>query len=86
METSKLMAPLFYNGMFNADGKRKRAVFVGEVSNGTDAYRLWRSCGAPNRDYPRAENDTHLLYVELHGYPHPAFQTGGFPLPAGKSH
>ena len=55
METSKLMAPLFYNGMFNADGKRKRAVFVGEVSNGTDAYRLWRSCGAPNRDYPRAE-------------------------------
>ena len=59
METSKLMTPLFCNGMFNADGKRKRAVFVGEVSNGTDAYRLWRSCGAPNRDYPRAENDTH---------------------------
>ena len=68
METSKLMTPLFYNGMFNADGKRKRAVFVGEVSNGTDAYRLWRSCGVPNRDYPRTENDTHLLYVELHGY------------------
>ena len=68
METSKLMTPLFYNGMFNADGKRKRAVFVREVSNGTDTYRLWRSCGVPNRDYPRAENDTHLLYVELHGY------------------
>lgn len=68
METSKLMTPLFCNGMFNADGKRKRAVFVGEVSNGADAYRLWRSCGVPNRDYPRAENDTHLLYVELHGY------------------
>ena len=68
METSKLMTPLFYGGMFNADGKRMRSVFEREVSNGTDAYRLWRSIGAPDRDYPRTENDTHLLYVELHGY------------------
>ena len=35
---AKLMKPLFYNGMFNADGKRMRVVFVREVSNGTDVY------------------------------------------------
>ena len=68
MENAKLMKPLFYCNMFNADGKRMRAVFEREVSNGTDAYRLWRSSGVPDRDYPRAENDKHLLYVELHGY------------------
>lgn len=68
MGNAKLMKPLFYNGMFNADGKRMRVVFVREVSNGTDVYPLWRSCGVPDRDYPRAENDTHLLYVVLHGY------------------
>ena len=68
MENAKLMKPLFYCNMFNADGKRMRAVFEREVSNGTDAYRLWRSCGVPDRDYFHAENDKHLLYVELHGY------------------
>ena len=68
MENAKLMRPLFYCNMFNADGKRMRAVFEREVSNGTDAYRLWHGSGIPDRDYPRAENDKHLLYVELHGY------------------
>lgn len=68
MSDAKLMKLLFYRNMFNADGKRMRAVFEREVSNGTDAYRLWRSCGVPDRDYFHAENDKHLLYVELHGY------------------
>lgn len=68
MEKAKLMKPLFHNGMFNTGGKRMRAVFEREVSNGTDAYRLWRSSGTPDRDYPRAENDKYLLYVELRGY------------------
>lgn len=68
MSQAKLMKLLFYGNMFNADGKRMRAVFEHEVSNGTDAYRLWRSSGVPDRDYPQAENDKHLLYVELHGY------------------
>ena len=68
MGNAKLMKPLFYNGMFNADGKRMRVVFVREVSNGTDVYPLWRSCGVPDRAYPGAQNDTHLLYVVLHGY------------------
>ena len=68
MENAKLMKPLFYSNMFNANGKRMRAVFEREASNGTDAYRLWRSSGVPDRDYPQAENDKHLLYVELNGY------------------
>ena len=68
MSDAKLMKLLFYRNMFNADGKRMRAVFEREISNGTDAYRLWRSCGVPDRDYFHAENDKHLLYVELHGY------------------
>ena len=42
MDNTKLMQPLFYNGMFNAGGKRMRAVFEREVSNGTDRFRLWR--------------------------------------------
>ena len=68
MDNTKLMQPLFYNGMFNAGGKRMRAVFEREVSNGTDRFRLWRRSGVPDQDHPRAENDKYLLYVELHGY------------------
>ena len=68
MENVKLMKPLFYDGMFNADGKRMRAVLEREVSNESDAYRIWRSCGVPDRSYPCAENDKYLLYVELHGF------------------
>lgn len=67
MENAKLMKTLFYNGRFNADGKRMRAVIDREVSNGQDRYRLWRKCGGPDHAYPQAENDTHLLYLELHG-------------------
>ena len=75
MENAKLMKPLFYSDMFNADGKKIRAVFEREVSNGPDAYRLWRHSGLPDRDYPQAENDTHLLYLELHGYLAPLCMT-----------
>ena len=53
LENAKLMRPLFYCNMFNADGKRMRAVFEREVSNGTDAYRLWHGSGIPDRDYLR---------------------------------
>lgn len=68
MSEAKLMKPLFYGGNFNTEGKRMKAVFEREVSNGTDAYRLWRSYGTPDRDYPRAENDTHILHVEIGEY------------------
>ncbi len=68
MSEAKLMTPLFHGGNFNAAGKKMKAVFLREVSNGTDAYRLWRRYGAPDLDYPRAENDTHILYIEVGGY------------------
>ena len=68
MENSKLMTPLFYGGNFNREGRRMRAVLEKEISNGTQAYRLWRSAGKPNREYPRVENDKYLLHVEVNGY------------------
>ncbi len=68
MNSTKLIKPLFCNGNFNANGKRMKAVFVREVSNGTDTYHLWRSCGKPDRDYPRADNDTHILHVQAGEY------------------
>ena len=68
MDTTKLMRPLFYGGNFNAKGRRMQAVFVREVSNGTDSYRLWRRAGKPDLDYPRAENDAYTLFVEIGEY------------------
>lgn len=68
MSDVKLMKPLFYCGNFNAGGKRMKAVLVKEVSDGANAYRLWRSSGVPDRDYPRAENNTHILHVETGEY------------------
>lgn len=68
MENSKLMTPLFYDGMFNREGRRMRAVLEKEISDGTQTYRLWRTAGKPDLDYPQAENDKYILYVEINGY------------------
>lgn len=68
MSNARLMKPLFYDGNFNRDGRKMRAVFEREISNGTISYRLWRSDGKPDIEYPRAENDTYLLYVEIRDY------------------
>ena len=65
---SKLMFPLFYDGAFNRDGRRMRAVYEKTVSDGTDTYRLWRSAGEPDLEYRNAENDKYYLYVEINGY------------------
>ena len=67
METSKLMTPLFCGNSFNREGRRMRAVFEREISNGTTTYRLWRSAGKTNLEYPRAENDRYILHVEING-------------------
>ena len=64
MGNTKLMTPLFYQDNFNADGKKMRALFLREVSNGTDTYRLWRRDGKPDREYPQGEGDAYILYVE----------------------
>ena len=48
MGTAKLMTPLFYDGNYNVEKKRMRAVLEREVSNGAVSYRLWRSDGKPD--------------------------------------
>lgn len=63
MSEVKLKKLLFYNGMFNREGHKMRSVFEREVSNGTAVYRLWRSDGKPDLDYPRAENDLSLIHI-----------------------
>ena len=69
METSKLTTPLFYNGNFNREGRRMRAVLAKEISDGKKTYRLWRSAGKPDRDHSWvSENDKYLLWVEINGY------------------
>lgn len=68
MEKSKLMTPLFYESSFNREGRRMRAVFEREITDGTIVYRLWRGTGKPKVDYPRSENDKYILYVEINGY------------------
>ena len=40
MGTAKLMTPLFYDGNYNVEKKRMRAVLEREVSNGAVSYRL----------------------------------------------
>lgn len=67
MSNARLMKPLFYDGNFNRDGKKMRAVFEREISDGTVSYRLWRSDGKPDIQYPRAENDNYL-YAEIRDY------------------
>lgn len=68
MEHSKLMTTLFYDGNFNREGRRMRAVLEKEISDGTQTYRLWRAAGKPDQSWPRAENDQYILYVEINGY------------------
>lgn len=60
--------PLFYDGMFNREGHGMRAVFVKDISNGTDTFHLWQSAGEPDLSYPRADNDAYILHVEINGY------------------
>lgn len=91
MENSKLMTPLFYGGMFNRNGRRMRTILEKEISDGTQTYRLWRNAGEPDLEYPRAENDKYILYVEINGYLAPLGMTDfkltdicGFELAAKK--
>lgn len=68
MGTAKMKKPLFYEGMFNREGHGMRAVFVKDISNGTDTFHLWQSDGQPDLSYPRAVNDAYILHVEINGY------------------
>ena len=68
MGTAKLMTPLFYDGNYNVEKKRMRAVLEREGSNGVVSYRLWRSDGKPDLEYPRAANDAYILHVEVNDH------------------
>lgn len=62
-ESAKLIKPLFIDGNFNREGKRMRAKHIKDISCDGGEYSLWISAGVKENDYPRAENDTHYLYV-----------------------
>ena len=68
MEHSKLMTPLFYDGNFNREGRRMRAVLEKEISDGTQTYRLWRAAGEPDYRYPPAGKERYILFLEVKGY------------------
>ena len=68
MSEAKLMLPLFYNGRFNRDGHKIRAVRSFDVSNDEYQYHIWTQAGQPDTAYPRNETDRYLLYVEVRGY------------------
>lgn len=64
MGTAKLMTPLFYDGNYNAEGKRMRVVLERMVSNGTESYRLWRSDGKPELEYGSSRNQKAIPGVQ----------------------
>lgn len=61
---SKLMKPLFINGMYNKEGKRIRVNYLKTIGE----YPLWIEAGKPNKDYTKNENDKYYLYVEHNGW------------------
>lgn len=76
MSNARLMKPLFYDGNFNRDGKKMRAVFEREISDGTVSYRLWRylSCKVfPDITYMRypkpAQNDIRVNQKRFYSHP-----------------
>lgn len=78
MSEAKLMLPLFYNGMFNRNGHKIRAVRSFDVSNDEYQYHIWTQAGQPDTAYPRNETDRYLLYVEVRGYLTPLGMTEYF--------
>ena len=79
VSNARLMKPLFYDGNFNREGKKMRAVFEREISDGTVSYRLWRSDGKPDIQFPRAENDKYRLYAPLHITDYNLIDHAGYP-------
>lgn len=75
---AKLIMPLFYGVNFNRDGKRMRAIFDREVSNGEVTYKIWHKVGQYDHYYPCADNDKYLLYVENNEYLIPLKMTDYF--------
>lgn len=57
---SKLMKPLFVNGMYNREGKRIRVNYLKTIGE----YPLWINDGKPDKDYTRNGNDKYYLYIQ----------------------
>jgi hypothetical protein len=68
MSESKLMKPLFIDGMFNREGKRIRAKYVKTITYGNESYPLWISAGKPDKDYASNADDQYYLMIEKNDY------------------
>lgn len=62
---SKLMKPLFIDGMYNREGKRIRANYLKTITCGDISYPLWVNDGKPDREYIKIENDKYYLYIQV---------------------
>lgn len=60
---SKLMKPLFVNGMYNKEGKRIRANYLKTITDNNTEYILWINDGKPDKDYASNEKDKYYLYI-----------------------
>ena len=65
---SKLMKPLFINGMYNRDGKRIRANYLKTISHNNTEYILWINDGKPDKDYSKNEKDQYYLYIQVNDW------------------
>lgn len=61
---SKLMKPLFINGMYNREGKRIRANYLKTIGK----YPLWVTNGKPDKDYTKNENDKYYLHIQVNDW------------------
>ena len=61
-----LKMPIFDDYNFNREGKKVRAEFMREVSNGKDTYKIWQTLA--KNSHPRNELDVYNLYVEVGDY------------------
>ncbi len=68
MSKSKLMKPLFINGMFNRAGKRIRAKYVRTITYENKTFPLWISAGKPDKDYTSNVDDQYYLMIEVNDY------------------
>lgn len=65
---SKLMKPLFINGMYNKEGKRIRANYLKTITDNNTEYILWINDGKPDKDYSKNEKDKYYLYIQVNDW------------------
>jgi len=65
---SKLMKPLFINGMYNREGKRIRANYLKTISHNNTEYPLWINDGKPDKHYSKNDKDKYYLYIQVNDW------------------